>query len=279
MEKYKLGEIFVAHKLLSGPTVERVVKIAAKRNKKFGFVLEEMGLVTGVELANALAEQHGLKTIDNFADVVFPAQLLDLVPAEVALANMIFPLKIVESKLALAIVDPTNTRIIDNIAENKKLSIVPFVTTRNEIHKAICRHYFEMSYKESEPRTLLLADDNKVSLDRLSKVLACDYVIHTAMDGMEAYKIALVKKPRAILVDKEMPKFNGYQLLNALKNFPETKTIPTILISGNSSIHEEVKAFESGFFDFIHKTTDPNILLARVKRAFEFHERKNYLFA
>jgi len=142
IQRRKLGEILLEHKLLSSTTIERVVAISKKLNKRFGTVLEEMGLVTGEELATALAIQYNCKMISNFARGSFSPELLNIIPAEVALQNILFPLKREGNKLALAIADPTNTKVVSNIAANNDLSIVPFVATNKEINSAICINYF-----------------------------------------------------------------------------------------------------------------------------------------
>jgi PleD family two-component response regulator len=277
-QKKKLGEIFVEQKLLSSITVDRVLAISKRLNKRFGTILEEMGLVSGEELAFALAKQYNCKMISNFARGTFSSQVLDIIPAEVALQNLLFPLKREGDKLALAIADPTTTKVVSNIAANNNLSIVPFVATSKEINSAICINYFGMEIQESMRKKVLVVDDEKTVLDMISHILGKDYLVFTAMDGMQAYKEALSKKPDVILTDKEMPKLHGYGLMNSLKNLPETKNIPIILISSTTTIEEESNALDKGFFDFIHKPIVPAILLARVKRAFDFFEKHNYLF-
>ncbi len=274
----KLGEIFLEQNIVSAKTVERVIALSKSLNKRFGTVLEEMGLITGEELAYALAKQYNCKMISNFANGSFSPQVLAIIPAEVALQNLLFPLKREGDKLAMAMADPTNAKVVGNIAANNNLTIVPFVATCKEINAAICKNYFGTETQEPTRKTVLVVDDDKMALDMISKILGREYLVYTAVDGMEAYKEALSKRPHVILTDKEMPKFDGYRLINSLKNLPETKTIPTILISATSSIEEELKAFEAGFFDFIQKPINPPVLLARVKRAFDFSEKKHYLF-
>ena len=276
-ERRKLGEIFVEQNLITTKTRERVIAISKNLNKRFGTVLEEMGLVTGEELSYALAQQYNCKMISNFTNGSFPAQVLGIISAEVALQNLLFPLKREGDKLALAMADPTNTKVVNNIAANNNLSIIPFVATSKEINAAICKNYFGMDITEPTRKSVLVVDDDKLILESVSRMLNKDNLIYTAVDGMEAYKVALSKKPHVILTDKEMPKLDGYTLLSSLKNLPETKAIPTILISATTSIEEELKALEAGFFDFIRKPINTPILLARVKRAFDFFE-KNYLF-
>ncbi len=277
-QQKKLGEIFLDQNILSEKTVERVIAISKSLNKRFGTVLEEMGLVTGEELAGALASQYNCKMISNFANGTFSPQVLGIIPAEVALQNILFPLKREGNKLALAMADPTNTKVIVNIAANNELSIIPFVATCKEINTAICKHYFGTDIVEPSRKAVLVVDDDKLILETVSRILNKEYLVYTAHDGLEAYKETLSKKPHVIITDKEMPKLDGYNLLNSLRNLPETKVIPTILISATTSIEEELKALEAGFFDFIHKPLNPPVLLARVKRAFDFFEKKHYLF-
>ena len=276
-QRKMLGEIFIEQNLLTAKTVERVIAISKNLNKRFGTVLEEMGLVTGEELAYALAKQYNCKMISNFTNGTFPPQVLGIIPAEVALQNLLFPLKRAGDKLALAMADPTTTKVVGNIATNNNLSIIPFVATSKEINAAICKNYFGMDITEPTRKAVLVVDDDKIILEMVSRTLNKDYLVYTAIDGMEAYKEALSKKPNVILTDKEMPKLDGYKLISSLKNLPETKAIPTILISISTSIEEELRALEAGFFDFIHKPINPSILIARVKRACDFME-KNYLF-
>jgi len=276
-QRKKLGEIFIEQNLLTVKTVERVISLSKNLNKRFGTVLEEMGLITGEELAYALARQYDCKMISNFSNGSFSPQVLGIIPAEVALQNLLFPLKREGEKLALAMADPTNTKVVGNIAANNNLSIIPFVATSKEINTAICKNYFGMDITEPTRKSVLVIDDDKLILESVSRMLSKEYLVFTALDGMEGYKEALSKKPHVILTDKEMPKLDGYKLISSLKNLAETKAIPTILITSTTSVEEELNALEAGLFDFIHKPLNQPVLLARVKRTFDTFE-KNYLF-
>jgi len=276
-QRKKLGEVFVEQNLLCTKTVERVVALAKSLDKRFGTVLEEMGLITSEELAAALAKQYNCKTIFNFAKYQYPTQLLDIIPSEVALQNLLFPLKREGDKLALALADPTNTKIVSNIAANNDLKIVPFVSTHKEINLAICKHYFGKEVMAPSQKTVLVVEDDKLIMTMLHNFLSKNYLVYTAIDGMDAYKEAISKKPHVILADKEMPKLDGYGLLDSLRNLPETKTIPIILISGTTNADAEAEAFDRGFFDFIPKPVKHQTLITRVKRAIDFSEKQQYL--
>jgi len=278
MPERKLGEILVEKNLLCQVTLDRVIKIATKLGKRTGAVLEEMGLITEDELAQALALQYNLRPLSGFAKAGFPPEVLAVLPAEVALGHMLFPLKLDGNRLALAMADPTNTKIVENIAANKGLIIVPYISTKSEIKRAICKHYFGLDSVDSTKKTVLIVEDEKTTLGIMKDMLSKHYLVITAADGIEAYKEVITRKPHVVLTDEEMPKLNGFGLLSALRAVPETKQIPIILISGAAGDNAEAQAFGKGFFDFISKPVKEITLLTRVKRAYEFSEKHNYLF-
>jgi CheY-like chemotaxis protein len=274
----KLGEIFVEKKLLCPMTVERIVAISKQQGKRFGTLLEDMGLITSQELAEALAMQFKCRTVFNFAKASFPPQLLNIMTAHTALQNLIFPLKMETGKLHLAMFDPTSTKIIANIAANNGVTIIPYISSRQEINAAICKHYLGINVSTPVKKTVLVVEDDNVLLTLLRNTLLPHYDVFTAVDGMEAYKEAVSRKPHVILTDKEMPKLDGFGLLSALQSVRETRVIPVILISGTASAEDESRAFQKGFFDFIPKPVKEVTLLTRVKRAFEFYEQYNSHF-
>lgn len=274
----KLGEILVEKGLLCPVSVERVAAIAARLGKRMGVVLEEMGLITEEELTLALAQQFNLRPVANFAAAGFAPELLALIPSEVALTNMMFPLKLEVNKLALAVADPLATRVIHNLAENHGLTVVPYLATRKEIKAAICRHYLDKDCREDAGATVLVVEDDRSAREAMEAALSRHYRVITAIDGLDAYREVISKKPQVVLTDKVMPKLNGLALLGALRAVPETKQIPVILISGTDGEKAETEAFQKGFFDFIAKPIKETTLLNRVRRAFQVSQQQNYLF-
>ncbi len=265
----RLGEIFVEQGLITEKTLQRVLARAKRVNKKLGIVLEDMEIITGEELAEALACQYGLRTVANFARYSFAPELLKLVPVDVALQNLLFPLKAEGGKLALAMSDPTENRIVSNIAANNGLTIVPFIATRRDIIAAINRHYLRRDPSTARQKTVLIVEDDKLISTLLSNILTREsYRVVLATDGMEGYREAVADPPHVILTDKELPKLDGYGLFDALKNLPDTRHVPIILLTGHSDGEEEARAFEKGFFDFLAKPVREATLVTRVKRAY-----------
>jgi PleD family two-component response regulator len=264
----KLGEIFIDNGIITQKIVERTLVRARKLNKRFGTTLEELGLVTGEELANALAMQYGYKVVRNFKDHVINEELLKLIPVEMAMQYSLFPLKKDKTLLALAMADPTETRIVRNFAQNNGLQVIPYIATKSDIHAAICKNYLGREPAASDQPTVLIVDDDKAVLTNFGAILSKNgFRVVSAMDGLEAFRVFIAEKPRVVLTDKEMPKLDGYGLLAAIRNVPEFMAVPVILITGRMSPEEEAVAFDRGFFDFIAKPVKDITLVSRVKRA------------
>jgi CheY-like chemotaxis protein len=245
----KLGELFVEAGIITSFTVDRILPICAKAGKRFGAILEEIGIITSEDLAQALSIQYGCKVIAEFDKYKYSSDLLTLIPIETAVEHLVFPLKVQNNTLALAVHDPTNEKIINNIKENIGMQIILFITTRSDINKAISKHYLKKDITTQTDNTILIVDDDTLVLTMLSSMLNKEgYNVITASDGMEAYKVIISNKLKLIITDKEMPKFNGYALLDSLKNIPEINRIPVILISSSNNQDEEADAYEKGFF-------------------------------
>lgn len=274
----KLGEIFVESGILTEKTVERILLVSKRLNKRFGTVLEDLELVTGEELAAALAVQYGCRVASNFSGYCFSSELLSTVPVDVAMHNNIFPLKLDNNRLALAMADPTETRVVRNLSANQGFTITPFIATRKEIHAAICRNYLQKEVSPCATHTVLVVEDDKMAGTMFGDFLGRDgFRVVFASDGMEAYKAVLIEKPSVVITDLLMPKLDGFGLFDALRTLPEYSSIPVILVTGSMRPEDEVKAFERGFFDFIEKPVKEGTLITRVKRALQFYERKYQL--
>lgn len=269
-ERRRIGEIFVSNGLITQKTLDRALARSRRLGRKLGFVLEDMDVVTDMELANALAYQHGHKVVRDFARLKLPSELLQLVSVDVAMQHLLFPLKRDKDTLILAMADPTDMRIASNIGVNNGLTVTPVVATRRDILDAINRHYLGKPPSYPDEKTVLLAEDDKLISTIVGNILkGAGYQVLIATDGMEAYKMALSEHPHVIISDKEMPKLGGYALLDSLKNLPETHATPILLLTATNDAEEEASAFEKGFFDFLSKPVREATLLARVKRAFQ----------
>lgn len=275
----KIGQILIENGILSPKTVDRVLEASQNRNRRFGWTLEKLGLVTGAELADALARQYDLKIASNLTRFSYSQEVLDLVAYEAAIENLIFPLKLTDGVLLLAVADPTNMKVVDNLAANCGMPVIPCVATRSDIYAAICKYYLNRKMTEPTKNTVLIVEDEATSLESARVFLTkANYKVLTARDGLEAFKEIITSKPHVVITDKVMPKLDGFALLKSVRAIPELQSIPIILMSDKLTPQEEVQVFDIGFFDYIPKPLNMITLISRVKRAFRYCNQKYDFF-
>ncbi len=113
---------------------------------------------------------------------------------------------------------------------------------------------------------IFLVDDNPDNLRLLSKLLIDNnYKIRTALNGKMAIMSATALPPDLILLDINMPDFNGYQVCEKLKQDQKTAAIPIIFISALDDVLDKVKGFQVGGVDYITKPFQAEEVLMRIK--------------
>lgn len=268
MGKKQIGRLLVEAGIITAKTLERVLRIQRVSGKRLGELLREMGIVTEEEITIALANQFNLKTVKNLADYSFSKDLLDLVPTQMALEKMVFPLKQYENTLALATFDPFDHETFAAIYAKTGMQIYLVLATRQDILAAIDKHYRIRGQVESYKQKILLIDDSALFTKILKTALSKEgYEVLVAGDGIEGLNMAISHHPDLILCDLFMPRLDGYKFLLALNEYQEIAAIPVILATSKASIEEESQALKAGFIDFIGKPVLPAVVVARVQRA------------
>jgi len=114
--------------------------------------------------------------------------------------------------------------------------------------------------------TILIVDDSPANIQALAQLLAGDYQVKVAKDGLRCLELASADSEiDLILLDIEMPEMTGYEVCAKLKANSATENIPVIFITGKNAIEDEVYGFELGAIDYITKPFQPIIVEARVK--------------
>lgn len=87
---------------------------------------------------------------------------------------------------------------------------------------------------------ILTVDDDPNARDIIAHMLAdMRYEVHTAADGTAGLTRAQQEKPDVIILDLMMPNMNGFEVLAALRNNPETATIPVIVVTAKDVTNQE----------------------------------------
>src|SRR3990172_10683055 len=105
--------------------------------------------------------------------------------------------------------------------------------------------------------TILIADDSKASLARISGFLKEEsYIVEEAGDGEEALNFLKSTPADLIILDDFMPNLNGYKACAKIKENPETRLLPVIIISTMREQVDRIKATKAGADDYLTRPVD-----------------------
>ena len=142
----RLGELL----LESGYIDEIQLAVALGKQKEYGLKLGsqllKLGFVAERDLAEILREQLGIQWISLF-DRDIPREVLDAVPAEVALQYTVMPVEFDKKTITLAMANPNDLAMLDNLAFKLGKNIKPVMALEFDIERAIIKHY---SVKEDD---------------------------------------------------------------------------------------------------------------------------------
>jgi len=113
---------------------------------------------------------------------------------------------------------------------------------------------------------ILVVDDIESNVRLLEAKLSAEYYeVLTASDGPTALAIAASEQPDIILLDVMMPGMDGFQVCRRLKDDPETRHVPVVLVTALDGRADRVAGLEAGADDFLTKPIDDVMLFARVR--------------
>ncbi|HEY9694937.1 MAG TPA: ATP-binding protein [Oculatellaceae cyanobacterium] len=114
---------------------------------------------------------------------------------------------------------------------------------------------------------ILIADDNTDMRDYVTRLLSQQYEVEALPDGLAALSAARQRMPDLVLTDVMMPGLDGFGLLRELRNDPQMRKVPIILLSARAGEEARVEGLEAGADDYLIKPFSARELLARVEAA------------
>ncbi|MFN7960535.1 MAG: Hpt domain-containing protein [Thermoanaerobaculia bacterium] len=125
--------------------------------------------------------------------------------------------------------------------------------------------------------TVMVVDDSLSVRKVLSSLLAAQgWKPIAARDGMEALEIlaSLTAAPDALLVDIEMPRLDGYELLTTLRSQSAYRALPVVMLTSRAGQKHRDRAFELGASDYLVKPYHPEVLVDTLARLTERASRR-----
>ena len=140
MARKKLGEMLVEAGVLAEQSLRMALSEQRRWGGTLGRILIDMKLLSEAELVGTLGKQLSLPTIDLDTIDIHPT-VLELVPGEVAEQHSIIPFAQPMKFLDVAMAEPTNLGVIDELRIRTQLNIRPYLAGPKMLERALAKHY------------------------------------------------------------------------------------------------------------------------------------------
>ena len=113
---------------------------------------------------------------------------------------------------------------------------------------------------------ILVIEDNEDNRRIVRDLLtSAGYEVIEAVTGQEGVTAAETQGPELILMDIQLPDFDGYEATRRIKANPTLSPIPIIAVTSYALSGDDVKAFEAGCDAYVTKPYSPRELLAKIR--------------
>ena len=119
---------------------------------------------------------------------------------------------------------------------------------------------------DSNNYKILIVDDEEDILEFLTYNLEkAGFKVYTAQNGIEAIKMTTKQKPHLILMDVMMPKMDGIEACEKIRQLPGFDNIIIAFLTARGEDYSQIAGFEAGADDYITKPIKPKVLISRIK--------------
>jgi putative two-component system response regulator len=121
-------------------------------------------------------------------------------------------------------------------------------------------------------KRILVVDDDRTVRELTVAWLRSSYEVHTAASGDEALAIAAQTPPGVVLLDIMMPGIDGYETCRRLRSLFTGEALQIIMVSGCSSLKEQLQAHEAGADAYLVKPIDACVLRSSAQLHFRLRD-------
>ena len=114
---------------------------------------------------------------------------------------------------------------------------------------------------------VLVVEDNPDNMITVKALLADNYAIIEAVDGIEAIEKAKQNFPNLILMDVALPGMNGIEAFKAIRQLPDLQHVPVIAITASAMVNDRETILAHGFDAYISKPIDEHLFSTTINEA------------
>jgi len=116
--------------------------------------------------------------------------------------------------------------------------------------------------------TVLIIEDNLDNMLLISDILEINgYKLVKAETGSQGVDMAIKTLPDFIVLDIQLPDFDGYEVLHHIRNNEKTKRIPVIAMTSYAMTGDRGRLLNAGCDGYVEKPIDPSIVMKQIRQA------------
>jgi len=154
----RIGDLLVREGLVSQEQLDQALIEQRSSGARLGYVLVKLGFVLEIEITKMLARQYHVPAVD-LSQFEVDKKIIKLVPPEVALKHTILPLKRDGRSLTVAMAEPGNMQIVDDLKFITRCDIVPVIAGEYTLRTAI-EKYYEQTDAQLESLLASMGDED-----------------------------------------------------------------------------------------------------------------------
>jgi type IV pilus assembly protein PilB len=194
----RIGQLLVSEGLITRDQLGQALQEQRTSGGRLGYTLVKLGIIEELSLTRLLARQYKIPAVDLTKSDIDPA-LVRLVPAEIATQHLVLPLKREGRVLYVAMADPTNIRVIDDLKFRTRSDIYPVIAGEYTLRTMIERVYPEDATVDEGMESLL--DDIDLGDEDVEMVEEEQEEMTAAALTVAVNEAPVVKLINAILTD------------------------------------------------------------------------------
>jgi CheY-like chemotaxis protein len=253
---------------------DQVDVAASEQSTRGGRMLEILvaqGACTDSDVASHLARAAQRPRLDDNSIVVADATLLKRLPQTYALARRILPLALDAGRLILAVADPFEQKVIDEVRDLlHAIDVDVRVAARAALTQATLRAFAELNgaaLAATGPRVLLGIEDDDQAQKLGARFAQEGMQVEHVVDGATARQILASRPPDAFVCTWHLPKVDGLALLLAVRGNERTGELPVFILGPRGDDELMSKALDLGADDYFGAPVRPDVIVAKLRRA------------
>ena len=147
----RIGDLLIREGMITKEQLARALQEQQQNGTRVGYNLVKLGFVNETEITRMLARQYRMPAVDLSKFEVDP-RIAKLIPTDLAIKHLVLPLKRDGRTLTVAMADPTNMGIVDDLKFITRYDIFPVIAGEFTLRNAIEKHY---ESSDAQMQTLL----------------------------------------------------------------------------------------------------------------------------